>query len=162
MTPKLKTIVLSVIVLMLSACGFHLRGNSQIPDRFNPLYLEVGELNQSQIMLIKKSLKAASAQLVDSPDQATRLFITMGSVERQKIVSSSVSGVELVRLELSLQYRIKNVDDIWIVDNKKITHNTELELDSSNVLSHDPLIAKSTQDLQQSLVRTLIYQLNHL
>ncbi len=160
--PNLKTTVLSLVILSLTACGFHLRGNAQIPGWLNPVYLEAGELNEDQLALIKRSLNRASAELSDFPAAANRLFIRFEAGEIQKLAESSLADIERIRLTMSLYYRISNPLGEWLIEDRQITQSEELELDSTNVLSHEGLISKSRQALQQGLLRTMIFQLTYL
>lgn len=156
--PALFVPVLAMI-LTLSACGFHLRGPAQISDRLNPLYVEPGQLGTSELGLIKNSLKKAGARLTDSEDSANHLVVNFSPLQKRNLAQSSPTGVQLVQLSLQLNYRIQTASGEELVESHQITHNAEIELDNTNVLSHDKLLQSGLKNLKQNLVRSMIFQL---
>lgn len=147
------------MMLALSSCGFHLRGPAQISDRLNPLHVVPGQLESAQLVLIKNALKKAGAHLSESSDKANHLIMTYSPLQRRNLAQSSPTGVQLVQLSMQLDYRVRASSGEWLVESRQITHNAEIELDNNNVLSHDKQYQSGMKDLQQNLVRSMIFQL---
>lgn len=147
------------MILALSACGFHLRGPAQISDRLNPVFVEPGQLGKAELGLIKNSLKRAGARLSDSEDRANHLVVNFSPLQTRNLAQSSPTGVRLVQLSVQLDYRVMTASGEWLVESRQITQNAEIELDNNNVLSHDKLLQSGLKNLQQNLVRSMIFQL---
>jgi LPS-assembly lipoprotein len=152
---------LVAMVLALSACGFHLRGPVNISDSLNPLYVDTDELTATQKDMIMSALGSSGARLVDTPDGANRLSARFGDSRRRDLAQSSPTGVQLVQLSLQLTYRVQTDNGDMRVESRQITNTTNLELDNSNVLSHDKILKAGTKNLQQKLIRSMIYQLKN-
>lgn len=156
--PLLSGLVIVGLLIAVSACGFQLRGGATIAERFNPLYIERGELQTAQLNALKNSLRQSNAQLQASSENANRLTVSLATLKPQKIARSSLADVEILRLSMRLEFQIKTSSQEFLIDDE-IVHYKEIELDSANVLSHQTLIKQSYQDLEGSLFRSMIYRL---
>lgn len=158
---KLKLFLALSVVMLLTACGFHLRGDAQIADSLNPLYLQPGQLKAAQISQISRVLKQASANLTRQTESTNRLSVKLTSLKSRKIASSSLSDVELLRVGMRLEFNVTNQRHETLIADS-ISQTRDVELDTENVLAHDQRIDKALQQIQQSLLRSMIFQLSHL
>jgi LPS-assembly lipoprotein len=149
-------------VLLLSACGFHLRGDAQISAEFSPLYVEPGELTPQQLRQVRDSLSRASVMVAETAQGANRLNIQLTTFRVRDIAKSNVSDVLLLQLGMSLQYSIQNESEQDLVPLTEITQTVGIELDNNNVLSHSQLQDKAQQSLQRRLIESMIFQLGHV
>lgn len=153
-------LLLLTLVLTVAGCGFQLRGSSQFPVRFNPVFVDAGELQSDQLGLIRNALTRASAQLVNTPQQSNRLHIHLHPLRTRRIASSSPGGVELVQLALQLDYRLDDSSGATLLDTRTLNQSSEIELDSNNVLAHQQLLEQGRMQLQRNLVQAMIFQLS--
>ncbi len=150
-----------VIIMVVSACGFHLRGSSQIAERLHPLYLEQGQLDRSRYSRIKAALLQASGGLSKSAVAANQLHVTFSAIKSHKLAESGATGVDLVQLELQLDYRVQGQGGDLLIKNRQVIRRTELELDNSDVLSSESIVNRSVRTLESNLIRTMINQLSN-
>lgn len=86
-------VVISFIMLSLSACGFHLRGMSNLPPSFNPIAV----INQNRTVAhemvaeLKKMLVNDHHHLVDETLQANYLIILESDELEQSLTNVSAS-----------------------------------------------------------------------
>ena len=78
------------------------------------------------------------------------------------LASASPSGVELRRISLELEFRLLDPVGTVLVDNQQIVHSSDVELDTTNVLSHEEIIDSNLQRLQTGLIRSMIFRLKQL
>lgn len=152
---------LVILVLLLPACGFYLRGNSQIAERFNPLFVVEGQLESSQLIFIRKELKKSAAKLVDSLDGSNRLQILVNPPKLQEIASSNATDVKLLQLEQSIQFSVQTRSGEYLLQQRKLMQHVEIELDNANVLGHEQIIKIASSELQQKLFRNMVSQLRN-
>ncbi len=150
--------MLCLALTLLPGCGFHLRGHAQIADKYNPLKIDATALKPAQLALIENALLQANAQISTQDIDANVLSVSFTQLKNQQIARSSASDVTLIRLSLQLDYSLKSPSLQSLADNQ-IIHYKDIELDNANVLSHQGLIEKGYQELEQSLTRALVYQL---
>jgi LPS-assembly lipoprotein len=142
----------------LNACGFHLRGSSQIADKYNPLNLQANGLTDQQLRLLKQALQNAGATLTDS-QQARQLRVSISQSKNQKLTSSSSAVVELIQVSMQLKFSLQDEQGNMLVQAQEINQNKTLELNSENVLSQQDSIDAAVRELEKDLIRSMIYRL---
>jgi LPS-assembly lipoprotein len=158
MTQSIKWSVLLLCLGMLSACGFHLRGSSQIAEKYSPLNVQAIDLNDAQLRQLEQALRNAGATLSDAPS-AARLRVSLTRLKDSKLTSSSSASVELRQLSMQIIFSVLDAQGEALQEEQEITQNKTLELDSDNVLSHQDSIDTAVRDLQKDLIRSMIYRL---
>ena len=155
-----KLIVSLLIVLLLNACGFHLRGVSTIDPLFNPLFLQQGELTRDQYSRARDILKQAGAELASSSISANSLELKIVPLTTRKLVTSSLSSVELVQIGIRLEYLVKDGNSEVILEQQVQQQLQEVELDTDNILSQQEVLRKSRESLEKQLLRGMIFKLS--
>ena len=145
--------------LQLSACGFHLRGNSQVVESLNPLYIVAGQLEPAQLILIQKQLVRSGARLTPSEQGSNQIQIKLVSLKNRKIASSSISDVELVQLRMNLLFSVMTESGDFLFEQQELVESVEIELDNANVLAHEQTINRARLGLQRRLIQNMIGQL---
>ena len=149
-----------LLILQLSACGFHLRGDSRIADRFNPLYVVEGQLEPAQLALILRELDRSSAKLVELARGSNSLRVRLTPLESRQIARSSLTDVELFQLTLGIQFSVKSASGVYLLKQRELVQKVDVELDNANVLGHDRIINSASLKLQRQLIRSMISQMS--
>lgn len=149
-----------LLILQLTACGFHLRGESRIADRFNPLYVVDDQLEPAQLTLIRRELNRSSAKLSDVMQGSNQLRVMLTPLKSRQIARSSLTDVELFQLTLGIQFSVKSKSAGYLLTQRKLVQSVEVELDNANVLAHEKIINTAQKGLQRSLVQSMISQLS--
>jgi len=144
----------------MSACGFYLRGSSQIADRFNPLFVISDNLNQAQISLIRKELIRSSAIISDVSSGSNRLEITIESLKSRKVASSNLTNVELIQLSMRLQFSVRAVSGEALLSQIELVQSVDVELDNTNVLANEQTIRTAQTGLQRKLIQSMVSRLS--
>lgn len=94
---------LSVIILslLLAACGFHLRGDANMP--FSTLYIEAVNPGSALIAELRSNLKANHVTLVNSAKQADMVLNISTDLPEKQILTLGSSGRVS---EFQLRYRV--------------------------------------------------------
>jgi LPS-assembly lipoprotein len=157
-TQTYRLIVFLLCIGLLSACGFHLRGNSQIAERYNPINVQRDQLSDQQWRQLKSALINASATLSEAQD-AQRLRVRFTRLKDNKLTASSSANVELVQLAMQLKFSVLDVQGNLLMQPQELTQNRTVELDSDNVLSQQDSINSAVVELEKDLIRSMIYRL---
>jgi LPS-assembly lipoprotein len=153
-----RLIVLLFCIGIVSACGFHLRGSSQIADRYNPINVQRDLLSDQQWRQLKSALSNASATLTEAQD-APRLRVSFTRLKDSKLTASSSAKVELVQLAMQLKFSVLGAQGDVLIQPQELIQNRTLELDSDNVLSQQDSINAALVELERGLIRSMIYRL---
>jgi len=148
-----------LITLFVSGCGFHLRGNTQIETRLNPLYVVEDQLDSTQLKLIRNQLIRSGAVLAQTAFRSNQLHIKLTSLPDRQIASSSLTDVEIVRLSMSLMYSVMTDSGGFLIDQKELVGSVDVELDTANVLSHEQVRKRGREGLQSRLIQSMVSQL---
>ncbi|MCC6172183.1 MAG: hypothetical protein IT481_09170 [Gammaproteobacteria bacterium] len=97
-------LLLAVLPLLLSACGFRLQGRVPLPASLASTWIETEDAQSDFVVDLKRALRASGAMLAARREEATAVV----RVERDELTESvlSVSGRNLPR-EVELTYTVR-------------------------------------------------------
>lgn len=149
-------VLLTATGLLLSACGFHLRGNYEMPAGLTSVTLIVPE----QSGVLKKELELMLKRSGVSTDGgAMRLEVTREVLTKQTAtVDSSAKAAEYTLL-YAVDYRISQVDAKTEGPVQKLILRRGYQYDSTNIVGksteEETLVQEMRQDTANQIVRQL-------
>lgn len=154
-----KLVCIFSLTLLISACGFHLRGQVQFP--FDTLFLAGVDESAFNTELRRNIEASSSAHLVDDPEKA-QAILELTSVSTEKIILS-LSGSGRVR-EFQLRYRVVfRVHDgkgrEWLPSNE-ILLKRDFSFNDTQVLAKESEEALLYRDMQGDAIQQIIRRLS--
>jgi outer membrane lipopolysaccharide assembly protein LptE/RlpB len=146
-----------VLVSLLSACGFQLRGSHRIADRYQPLNLVTSTMEPAQRARMRSQL-ARSTELSDTTD-ANRLRVELETLPRQNLSGSGNSSVQLIQVGLRLSFGIVDPSGRVLLEAQQLERVATVELDTDNTLADRETIERALSDLERSVIRAMIDRL---
>ncbi len=143
MKKRLSQIVLLILTLsLLSACGFRLRGASNLPATIKYAVVD-GVAQYSEVGLaIKQQLEVSGAKVVSAADVDTVHFIVLKNKFTRRVLSVGASGTaNEYELAYSFSMRVQNSKGKLLVAERAINLNRNYIYDASQAL------AKSDEEL---------------
>ncbi len=150
--------LLFLSLLLLSACGFHLRGDVGMP--FATLYLESGGANSALVSELRRNLVSNKAVLVNQAEKADVVLQIVSEVADKQILT--LSGAGRVN-EFQLRYRVSlHAYDLkhntWIPAEEMYLYRN-FSYDDTKILakeSEEALLFQSMRnDMAQQILRRL-------
>ncbi len=150
--------LLILTVLLLTACGFHLRGQAGMP--FKTLYLDAPNSNTPFVNDLRRNLEANKVKLVGSAEQADVILNIVSELPDKQILTLGGSGrvneFEL-RYRVSLRaYDLKGMD--WIPAEEMMLRR-DYSYDDTKILAKEQeemlLYQSMISDMVQQVVRRL-------
>jgi LPS-assembly lipoprotein len=144
--------------LLLSGCGFQLRGSQALP--FETIYIALPTTSELHAML-KRNIEASSkTRLVDSPKEAQVILTFTGDTTAKNILSLNASGrVRELELLRTVVFRVHDQAGRDWLPASRLTIRRDMTFDDSAVLakqSEEGLLQRDMQgDLAQQLLRRL-------
>lgn len=164
----LRWYLLTSLVVVLSACGFQLRGQSSLPPELESIQLIAENLNARQRALLEQKLRQAGAS-VQGPDRSAtdrpelvRLRISFSSLNSRTIVNAAISGKKIVRLSRQLIYSLDRNNGDLAVEKGTLEQQQDIELDDNNLLDSEERISRAEESLDRDLIEQLIFSLKRL
>ncbi len=153
-----KRAFLLLTILLLTACGFHLRGQAAMP--FSSLHIKTANPSTPFITELRLGLESNHVQLVDTAEQADVVLNIIFETPEKKILSLGSGGrVNEFRLlyRVSLRaYDLKQQD--WVPAEEMELHR-DYSYDDAKVLAKEAeetlLYHSMRSDMAQQIIRRL-------
>jgi len=144
----IKKSVILMLALLLSACGYHLRGALHLPAGLKNVYLEGGSAElRGQF---KRAMDISSVPLASSPETAG-IIVKIFNEDNQRRVLSLGSGGTANDFELSYRFDYELVD----AKNKVLSARQPIEIKREYYNDQLAVIAK---DNEETIIRNEMYQ----
>jgi LPS-assembly lipoprotein len=136
------------MALLLSACGYHLRGALELPAGLKNVYLEGGSAQLRE--QFKRTMETSSVPLASSPETAGLIVKIYGEDSQRRALSLNAQGTAN---DFELGYRF----DYELVDskNKVLMPREPVEIKREYFNDQLAVIAK---DNEEALIRNEMYQ----
>jgi LPS-assembly lipoprotein len=141
--------ILPMLLLALSACGFHLRGTYQLPPQLSPLYIDKASMSSPLYLELRAAMKASGVELTTERELAASVFTITRESRSRAVQSVDSSGrAREYDLKYELGFNLKAGEDA-IIDNGKLALQRNLLFDPETVLG----VANEQESLYQDMIR---------
>ncbi len=150
-----KKAVILVMALLLSACGYHLRGSLELPANMKNIYVEGG----SALLLeqFKQVMRASSAKLSDSRNEAGIVIkIFNENFDRRVLSLSSRGKSNEFELSYRLDYEFANAKDALLMERQSVEVRRDYYNDQQFVIAKDAEEAGIRNEMYQQAVSTIV------
>jgi LPS-assembly lipoprotein len=144
--------------LLLSACGFHLRGQVALP--FESLYLDAANPATPLIGELRRNLESNRVKLADTPDQAAVVLNIVFEMPDKQILSLGGDGrVNEFRLFYRVSFRAYDQLQDWIPA-EEIALSRDYSYDDTQVLAKEAEEALLYQSMRSDMVQQIMRRLS--
>lgn len=133
---KVAKLILMLFLIFLTACGYHMRGSIALPDELRSMYFfgASGSLNTE----LKALLKASSAKVATSPNDAGVVLKVLKEDLRRRVISVGSSGKSSeIELNYYLRFQFYDHQENTLLDEQTIELSREYFNDQTAVLSKE-------------------------
>jgi len=159
MTSPMRRWFALILVLLLAACGFQLRGAYPLP--FDKLYINLPEVSELHALLKRSIAAGSNARIVGAQKDAQATLLVLGDVPTKNILSlSATARAREYQLVRSFTFRV--VDDKgrdWLPQNQIIIRR-DITFNDDLVLSKESEEALLWRDIQSDLVQQILRRLS--
>ncbi|HEX5803511.1 MAG TPA: LPS assembly lipoprotein LptE [Azospira sp.] len=146
------------VVLLLSACGFQLRGAYVLP--YESLYIGLPDTSVIGAGLKRQIVAGGGTRLTETREEAQGMLIQTADLRERQILSLSTAGrVREVRLRYRFAYRIVDAKGRDLVPTTGIELIRDLTYDDSAVLAKEQEEVILWRDMENDLVQQLLRRL---
>ena len=148
------------LVLLLTACGFHLRGDAKMP--FKTLYIEAANPDSPLIAELRTNLEANHVQLVDKAEQAEVILnIALDLPEKQILTLGSGGLVSAFQLRYHVSLRAyDNQQREWLPADELVL-SRDYNYNDSQILAKSAEEAQLYQSMRSDMAQQIIRRLSH-
>jgi LPS-assembly lipoprotein len=149
---------LLMTTLLLSACGFHLRGQVSIP--FETIYLQTSNPNTALIRELRRNLEARQVKMVNMEDQAELVLDIVAEIPDKQVLTLGADGrVNEFRLFYRVSLRAYDHQNDWIPA-EEIALCRDYSYDDTKVLAKEEEEALLYQSMRSDMVQQIMSRLS--
>ncbi len=146
---------LLLMSLLLSACGYHLRGAVNLPQELKAVYLqgESPELHDQ----FSKSMESSSGKLLSSQDKAGIVIRFFDEKMNRRVLSLSARGrANDFELDYRVEYEFATAGNAILMPRQAIEVKREYFNDQQDIIAKDNEEAVIRNEIYQQAVRAII------
>lgn len=151
-----RLILISFLAVLLSACGFHLRGVIPIPPAMQETYI-TGASDFSDLYIeLRRGLERSGANVVGSAQTASATLAVSGEQLDRRVLTVDAQGrASEYELNYSVSFELRDKAGVVLVPRQTVNQLRDYKFDPDNVL------AKDTEEalLRKSLVTFAVSQI---
>ncbi|WP_305906614.1 LPS assembly lipoprotein LptE [Methylomarinum sp. Ch1-1] len=143
------------VMLLSTACGYHLRGALDIPEEMKNIYIEGASASlRDEINL---SLKSADGQLVSSTEEASMVIKVIRDDMRRRVLSLNSAG-KATEFELNYTVRFMLLDPTGqiLMDQQEVEINRDFFNDQVDILAKSNEEAVIRDEIYRQAVRAIV------
>lgn len=150
--------ILILTVIILSGCGFHLRGNFKVPQDFTTL--QISSLNKYDPLYktLRHTLANNNIAVTSSNNKTYTLTINNYSFKKQELFRDSDGRTNRTRLTLTITYQLTNKHGVAI-KHSKVVSARNVDIDPNAILTSNSETNIVRKELLQDATHKLIRQI---
>ncbi len=145
--------------LLLSGCGFHLRGQIEVPAGLERLHIvgEDIELND----LVEKSLRFSGIEIVEAGSDSAVLDLSNSSYTKEVIGTDGNGIANNYKMTYTVNYVVTDAQGEKL-QSQRVSQDRSLVYDANNILVFEREEAFLVKDMRQELVNTILRRMSKI
>jgi LPS-assembly lipoprotein len=153
--------LISIMALLLVACGFHLRGMVDMPRELNDISIVVQNANRDLQPLLEKQLQAYHIRVTNLASAQYWLIIEQDDVHQQITSISSSTTPRQYELIYTLNFKLQRAKGQEILPSTQIIITREATMNSDRILGSTSEMELLKRDMRREAVIQIIDRLSH-
>ena len=151
----IKKSVIVLMALLLSACGYHLRGAFELPAGMKNIFLEGGSAPlQAQF---KKAMELSSIPIAASAETAGIIIRIFDENSQRRVLSLAATGVANdFELDYRMEYEIVDAKDILLMARQPLEIKREYYNDQLAIIAKESEETTIKNEMYLQAVRTIV------
>jgi LPS-assembly lipoprotein len=150
--------ILLTAALLLSGCGFTLRGTASLP--FSSLYVQATPSSQVALQLRRAVQSGSATRITDRPEQAEVVLQILNELQEKEILSLGSGGrVREFQLRYRVQFRLTDDKNREHIPASEIVLRRDFSFNDNEALSKESEEALLYRDMRTDAVQQLVRRL---
>lgn len=147
----------------LSACGFHLRKEAELPPSMKRVHVEIADAGSPLAKDLAKALARSGATVVDQVGEGVAVMkVTANSLTTDVLSVSGAARAREYALRYHVEFNVENAAGTALLPKQAIELSREFTFDSSQALGLAAETDLLTQELERDMVQTILRRLEAL
>jgi LPS-assembly lipoprotein len=150
-----------VLGVMLSACGFHLRGSAALPEEMAVTYIKSARPYGSLKDDFATALRTHRVRVTDDRSEATAVLEIIQDRLDKDVLSVNSSGTVLeFQLRQTIHFAVTTVDNLPLLEPQRVEMTRDYLYSNTEVLSVEREEVVVRRDLQRELVNLAMLRIS--
>jgi LPS-assembly lipoprotein len=152
----MRHVLVSVLLICLSGCGFHWRGQTQLAPPLQVIYIKAPNPYGTLAHNLRRSLTMSGTHIVEQPDKASMIFSILKEETSQQLLG--INGSQQTRqynLILTVTFEITTPHDEIVVPPQVITETRTLTIQADQMLAS----SNEANSLYQLMRASIVYKI---
>lgn len=148
------------LVLLLTACGFHLRGKVQMPPEMARTYIGGTTPGDTLTRALSNALRANGVRVVSSERNATAVLQVESLNTSRSVLSVTADGtVADYRLVMQLSFSVRATQGDWHIPTQRLQTERHYSYSDSQVLGKTDEAAQLRESMSRDLASLVLLRL---
>ncbi len=153
---------LCAALLLMSACGFHLRGSVVMPTWFNQVFIAANDTQHTLVVILGDLLNAYHVTVVDDATAARYILVIDNDGMEQQLTSVSAStGPRQYQYIYHVQFHVQDKKGAIVLPSRRVVATRFVTINSNTILGSTHEAALLTREMQRDIGLQIINRLNH-
>lgn len=140
-------------LLVLNACGFHLRGDSVLPDAMAVTYIQGKRPFDSLNDDFRDALEGRGAHVTENRDEATAILKILGNRDEKDVLTVDIGGkVQEILIRQTIRFEVVAPDNSPLVERQTVTLSRDFVFNKDDILSKEREADLISGELQRDVV----------
>lgn len=158
-----RTLPLVMFCLLLSACGFQLRGEARLPAVMDETYLQVDDDSTPFMRELGLRLEANGAGLVDRPGEGSAVLqIHSERMRREPLTISGQARVREFLLTFEVDFELRDGDGEALIERERLYLTRDYSFDEQEILAAQREEEFLRADLRRAMTERMLRRLEAL
>lgn len=152
----MRQIIISVVLLCLTGCGFHLRGQTTLAPPLQVVYLKAPNPYGQLAHNLQQSFKMSGARLVNNPEDATAILSILKEETSQQLLG--INGSQQTRqynLILTVTFEVTTPKGETTVSPQVVSESRVLTIQADQMLAS----SNEANSLYQLMRASIVYKI---
>lgn len=146
-------LVLVFTLLMLSACGFHLRGDSALPDAMAITYIQGKRPFDTLNDDFRDALEGRGVRVTENREEATAILKILGNRDEKDVLTVDIGGkVQEILIRQSIRFEVVAADNQPLVEKQTVTLSRDFVFNKDDILAKEREADLISGELQRDVV----------
>lgn len=153
--------LLCIVIGMLNACGFHLRGQTHFSPAFHDIYLNTNSSFTPLTQDIQQAMQDANVKMLTSPIGAKIILSVYDETQNQTLMTVGANQqTRQYQLTYSVTYTLKNADGKILLGPDTIMESRTQIIQANQLLINNTETNQLYDSMRQDAVIDLMYRLS--
>jgi LPS-assembly lipoprotein len=152
--------LMATLMLAVSACGFHLRGEVELAPQLARVHILGGDIYDPLVRDLARALASAGSVVVEDAEEATAILHILENTGKRRVLSVQTTGkVQEYELYQILEFRVRDPAGVQLLDTQRLEITRDYLFDANDVLGKAGEEESLRRDMRRDLVRLAMLRL---